>query len=99
MQEDLYYVYIMSNQNNTVLYAGMTNGLHTRTLNHKEGRGGYFTKKYNINKLVYFEKYSHPDDAIAREKQIKNYSRKKKEELVNKFNPNWKDLFNELTPW
>ena len=96
---DAYFVYVLSNQRHTVLYIGVTNGLHKRVLEHKEGRGGYFTKKYNVNKLLYYEEYSHPQDAIASEKQLKNFSRKKKEELISKFNSDWKDLFNELTPW
>ncbi|MSU75129.1 MAG: GIY-YIG nuclease family protein [Candidatus Magasanikbacteria bacterium] len=99
MQEERYYAYLMANHSNAVLYVGVTSGLHKRVLDHKEGNGGYFTKKYNVNKLVYYEEYSHPDDAIAREKQIKNYSRKKKDELIHKFNPELRDLFNELTPW
>jgi putative endonuclease len=99
MSNEQFYVYILSNQRNTVLYIGMTNNLHRRTLEHKEKRGSDFTKKYNIDKLVYYEEYGHPQDAIAREKQLKNYSRKKKNELISNFNPERKDLFNEINPW
>ncbi|MDP2692614.1 MAG: GIY-YIG nuclease family protein [bacterium] len=91
-----YYVYIITNKRNTVLYIGITSGLKKRTIEHKEGRGSKFTKKYNINKLVYYEIYTDPENAIKREKQLKNYSRKKKDELILKFNPELKDLFEEI---
>lgn len=87
------------NKSNSVIYVGVTNNLHKRILAHKEGSGSLFTKKYNVNKLVYFEEYYHPQDAIAREKQIKNYSRKRKDELVVSTNPEFKDLFDKINPW
>jgi len=90
-----YCVYIMTNVHNAVLYTGVTNNLQRRVLEHKSGEGGAFTKKYNVHKLVYFESGSDINAAIAREKQIKAGSRKKKIDLINSINPNWKDLFEE----
>ena len=93
-----YYVYIITNKNNAVLYTGVTNNLTRRFYEHKEKLSIYnsFTKKYNINKLVFYENYSDIRDAIAREKQIKAGSRKKKVNLINNFNPTWDDLSTEL---
>ena len=94
-----YYVYIMTNSHNTVLYAGVTNSLIRRGYEHKEKlNSSSFTKKYNINKLVYYEIFNNVNDAISREKQIKAGSRQKKIDLINKNNPNWKDLYSELNP-
>ena len=87
-----YYTYIMTNKNNTVLYTGITNNLERRIYEHKHKLLGGFTKKYNIDKLVYYEIYKRIDDAIAREKQIKAGSRKKKIDLINSINSEWKDL-------
>jgi putative endonuclease len=83
-----YAVYIMTNAHNTVLYMGVTNDLARRVYEHKNGLGGMFTKKYNVHKLVY--------NAIAREKQIKGGSRKKKIELINSMNPKWRDLYEDI---
>lgn len=91
-----YYVYILPNKNNTVLYTGATNNLHRRVQGHKDGRGGKFTKRYNINKLVYFELTDDVNAAIAREKQIKAGSRQKKLDLINSLNPEWHDLADEI---
>ena len=88
-----YYVYIMTNIENTVLYTGVTNDLYRRVIEHKEGKGGGFTKKYKICKLVYYEAGSDIKMAISREKQIKGGSRKKKINLINNINPTWDDLF------
>ncbi|MGZ4035798.1 MAG: GIY-YIG nuclease family protein [Bacteroidia bacterium] len=88
-----YFVYILTNPNNTVLYTGITNDLENRTLQHKEKiNNNSFTSKYNVGKLVYYEIFSTAKDAIAREKQIKAGSRKKKELLIKLTNPTWKDL-------
>ena len=84
----------MTNKNNTVLYTGMTNNLLRRSWEHKSKLYASFTKRYNITKLVYYETFNNPTDAIKREKQIKAGSRKKKIELINKLNPGWEDLFN-----
>jgi putative endonuclease len=86
------YVYIMTNKHNTVLYTGVTNNLERRVREHRSGDGSVFTKKYNCNKLVYFEVLHSALDAIAREKQIKGGSRRKKEALINEQNRDWKDL-------
>ena len=91
-----YCVYIMTNAHNTVIYSGVTNNLARRVYEHKNGLGGIFTKKYNVNKLVYYEVGDNVHSALAREKQIKGGSRKKKIDLVNSFNPEWKDLFEEI---
>ena len=88
-----YFIYILTNKNNTVLYTGVTNNLVRRIWEHKSQLTAGFTKKYNITKLVYYESFDNPTDAIKREKQIKAGSRKKKIELLNKFNPEWKDLY------
>lgn len=87
-----YYVYIMTNFTNTVLYVGMTNDLDRRVAEHKSGQREGFTKRYNINKHVYWESSTNVKDAIAREKQIKGWTRKKKKELVETMNPSWNDL-------
>lgn len=95
MAERQYCVYIMSNAHNIVLYTGVTNNLQRRVMEHKSGKGGTFTKKYNVDKLVYFECGDDVNTAIFREKQIKAGSRKKKIDLVNSTNPDWKDLYRE----
>jgi len=91
-----YFVYIMTNEYNTVFYTGVTNDLVRRVFEHKEGLIEGFTKKYNVKKLVYFEIFGDVYEAIAREKQIKGGSRKKKYGLVRSFNSRWKDLIGEL---
>jgi putative endonuclease len=89
-----YYIYIMTNTFNTVLYTGVTNELKRRVNEHKmKLNPGSFTSIYNIHKLVYFEEFMYVQDAIAREKQIKAGSRKKKIELINKSNKDWDDLY------
>ena len=96
MNERQYSVYIMANAHNTVLYTGVTNDLARRVYEHKNGLGGIFTKKYNIQKLVYFEIGNDVTAVISREKQIKGRSRKRKIELISSLNPEWKDLYEEL---
>ena len=89
-----YYVYIMTNYNNTVLYTGVTSELENRCIQHRtKNYPDSFTSKYNINKLVYYESFGNISDAITREKQIKAGSRKKKIDLIEKDNPKWNDLF------
>jgi len=90
----LYYVYILTNSNHNVLYTGITNDLERRCYEHKNKMVIGFTRKYNIDKLIYYEIFDFVDLAIAREKQIKGYSRAKKVNLINKFNSDWKDLNN-----
>ena len=91
-----YYVYIITNQYNTVLYIGVTNNLVKRIYEHKQKLVDGFSKKYNLNKLVYFEITEDVNSAISREKQLKNYSRDKKDGLISTNNPDWKDLYNDI---
>lgn len=91
-----YCVYIMTNAHHTVIYSGVTNNLARRVYEHKNGLDGIFTKKYNVVKLVYYEVTDNVYAALAREKQIKGGSRKKKIDLINSINPEWKDLFDEI---
>ena len=91
-----YYTYILSNRNNNVLYTGVTNDLYRRINEHKMKLKKGFTSKYGVNKLVYYEAYDDPCNAIEREKQIKGGSRKKKLDLINNFNPEWDDLSETL---
>ena len=91
-----YYVYIMTNKNNTVLYTGITSDLKRRIYEHKEKLAEGFTKRYNLTKLVYYEVFQDSLNAIQREKQIKGGSRKKKVALINDMNPAWKDLDEDL---
>ena len=89
-----YYVYIMTNPSKAVLYVRVTNDLARRIFEHFENRGkrNTFTGRYYCNKLIYYEEYSSPSEAIAREKQIKRWSRKKKIDLITTFNPQWNGL-------
>lgn len=97
MDKKHYYIYIATNQRNTVLYTGVTNNLSRRETQHKEQQDkNSFTAKYNVNKLVYLEEYNDINNAIAREKQIKNLLRKKKIDLIEKINPNFEDLSDKL---
>ena len=88
-----YCVYILTNSRHTVLYTGVTNNLQRRVTEHKSKTGSVFTKKYNVDKLVYFECGGDVSQAILREKQIKAGSRQKKLDLINEFNPEWMDLY------
>ena len=87
-----YYVYIVTNLNNKVMYIGVTNDLQRRMYEHKHKIIDGFTKRYNINKLVYYEYTSDIKAAIAREKQLKGWTRIKKNELVQESNPEWKEI-------
>ena len=98
MRDREYFVYIMTNGANSVLYTGVTNNLRRRVREHKEGVGGYFTSRYKATKLVYFETVNDPRTAISREKQIKGGSRKRKIDLINSMNPDWRDLFEDILP-
>ena len=91
-----YCVYILTNSRHTVLYTGVTNNLVRRLSEHKNKTGSAFTKRYNVNQLVYFECGDDINTAITREKQIKAGSRQDKIELVNSMNPEWKDLKKEF---
>jgi putative endonuclease len=74
------------------MYIGVTNDLERRVADHGDGRGGAFTRRYRVNTLVHAEEFQYIDEAIAREKQIKGWSRAKKDALVNAYNPTWSDL-------
>jgi putative endonuclease len=89
----VYYVYILANRTNTVLYIGITNDLARRCYEHRNKLLKGFTEKYNVDRLVYYEVFDFIDLAIHREKQIKRYSRKKKEDLIIKVNPEKSDLY------
>ena len=92
----LYHVYIMTNKHHTTLYVGMTGKGYKRTEEHIHKVFDGFTKKYNLTKLVYFEEFSEVWDAIHREKQIKRWSRKKKEWLIESQNPDWNNLYEKF---
>ena len=91
-----YYVYIATNKNNRVLYTGISNDLKRRLYEHKEKLVDGFTKKYNVSKLVYYEIFEDPENAILREKKIKAGSRQKKIDLINAMNEEWNDLYEEI---
>ena len=92
MREYSYYVYLMANKTNSVIYTGMTNNLERRVYEHKHKLFQGFTSKYNVNKLVYFEEFDDVTQAIYREKQIKGWVRRKKVALIESKNPDWSDL-------
>ncbi len=87
-----YWVYMMANIGNTVLYTGVTSALRRRVEEHKSGRGSAFTSRYKVHKLVFYERFVRVTDAIAAEKRIKAGSRAKKIALIEEHNPEWKDL-------
>lgn len=91
-----YYTYILTSKLNSVLYTGITDNLIKRVYQHKNKLVEGFTKKYNVNKLVYFEIFNDPLNAIKREKAIKNLLRKKKIELIKSKNPEFDDLYEEI---
>jgi putative endonuclease len=90
------YIYFLANTYNNVLYLGVTNNLVRRVAEHKAKINKSFSYKYNCEKLVYYETFALITDAIAREKQLKNWKREWKNKLINDFNPEWKDLSNEI---
>jgi putative endonuclease len=90
-----YFVYILTNDRHTVLYTGVTNNLPRRVAEHSSGFSR-FTARYNVHKLVYFEEFHEINEAIAREKQIKGGSRRKKVLLIDSLNPDWHDLSGAL---
>jgi putative endonuclease len=91
-----YFIYLMMNKTNTVIYTGVTNNLVRRIYEHKHKSNNSFTSKYKVNKLVYYEIFGDVNEAIKREKQIKAGSRKKKIDLILKDNPRFDDLYNEI---
>lgn len=90
------YIYILSNKSRTALYIGVTSDIYKRISQHKNGEGSVFTKRYLLNALVYFEEFSAIDQAIAREKQLKNWHKEWKWNLIKSENPELKDLFEEM---
>ncbi len=91
-----YFLYITTNTHNTTLYTGVTGNLKKRIYEHKQKLVDGFTKRYNITKLVYFEIFDDPTNAIKREKQIKGGSRRKKIDLIENINPKWDDLYDNI---
>ena len=89
------FIYILTNENRSTLYIGVTNDLSRRLHEHKNEVLDGFTKTYHVHTLVYVERYEHIEEAIAREKQLKRWSRKKKDILIGRVNPTWKDLAKE----
>ncbi len=96
MHEKRGYVYLLMNKTHTVVYTGVTSDLKRRVGEHKARLSDGFTRKYNVDELVYYEVFDRIIDAIAREKQIKGGSRKKKDALINAFNPMKRDLYHEI---
>ena len=96
MKEKQGYVYLMSNKSNSVIYAGVTSDLVKRIYEHKNKLIEGFTERYNVTKLVYYEVFERIEDAIEREKQMKAGPRKKKMQLIERTNPEYKDLYDEL---
>ena len=90
--EELFYTYMLTNKNHTVLYIGVTNNLKRRLQQHKKKSNKGFTSRYNVEKLVYFETSPYVNNAIKREKQLKKWNREWKENLIQDMNPDWEDL-------
>jgi putative endonuclease len=89
-------IYIITNRHNTTLYIGVTSMLQQRIYQHKMKLVAGFSEKYNLEKLVYFEQFENIEDAILREKRLKNWHRAWKERLINSMNPEWIDLYDSL---
>lgn len=90
-----WYMYILASKRNGTLYIGVTNNIGRRTFEHKNDFNEWFTKQYKVKTLVYYEKFGSITDAIIREKQLKKWNRSWKIELIEKYNPEWKDLYHE----
>ena len=90
------YVYILTTKNNKMLYIGVTNNLARRIYEHKQGLIDGFTKRFHIHKLVYYEQFDHIQNAIHREKVLKEWNRAWKYHLINSFNPSWNDLYEDI---
>ena len=93
----MYYIYIVTSKKNSVLYIGVTSDLDGRIYEHQERLTEGFTKQYQATKLIYYEDYPDPRSTIEREKQLKGWRREKKIALIQKRNPRWNDLFEEIT--
>jgi putative endonuclease len=94
--EKQYYVYILANTTNVALYIGVTSDLKRRVYEHKQKVIRGFAERYSIDKLVYYEVYDDPENAILREKRLKGSSRARKNRLVASLNPQWRDLYKEI---
>lgn len=91
-----HYVYILASKRNGTLYVGMAEGLGKRVVRHKDKRANQFAAKYDVDKLVYYEKHKSLEDAVKREKQLKKWRREWKVKLIEKQNPEWEDLFGDV---
>jgi putative endonuclease len=96
MTDRRYSVYIMASRRDGTLYVGVTNHLAARAFQHRNGVGSRFTAEYGVKMLVWYEHYGYVNDAIAREKQLKKWERRWKLELIERFNPEWRDLYGTL---
>lgn len=96
MPDSSYYIYILTNWNHQVMYIGATNDLKRRIKEHSRKTGKGFSRKYNVNKLVYYESFTKSIEAFEREAQLKNWRRQWKDELVESMNPNWEDLRDKI---
>jgi len=96
MPENNYYVYILTRERNSVFYVGVTNDLIRRVYEHKNNMTSGFTMKHNVKMLVYYEHFESIEDAIEREKLIKKWKRKYKINAIERMNPEWKDLYDDL---
>ncbi len=94
--EKSFYVYILASRRNGTLYIGVTSDLIKRVWEHKKKCAEGFTEKYGVDKLVYYEQFRNAEYALRREKRLKKYNRKWKLDLIEKSNPDWKDLYEEL---
>ena len=92
MGDRRYFVYIMTSSSLSTMYIGVTNDVGRRVFEHRSGLGSEFATKYRVTRLVYVKEYEDPNEAIAREKQLKGWKRIRKNELVRAANPNWEDL-------
>jgi len=95
-EQKYYYVYIMASRPNGTLYVGVTNNIARRAYEHKMQLVPGFTKKYNVDKLVYYERFTDINDAINEEKRLKRYNRNWKKDLIEENNPDWHDLYDDL---
>jgi putative endonuclease len=91
-----YYVYILASRQHGTLYTGVTNDLARRVFEHREELMRGFTQKYGVNRLVYYETYDSPAPALAREKRLKRWNREWKVQAIEAFNPDWRDLYDDL---
>ena len=91
-----YWVYMLASQRNGTLYVGVTNDLARRIWRHRAGRGSQFSAKYKVTRLVWYEPHADVLEAIVREKQIKKWERRWKLELIERANPTWRDLYEDL---